>query len=311
MTADLTILIYHRVLERPDPLLPEQMHAALFARQLAWLTRFFTVLAPGVAIRRLAEGSLPPRAACVTFDDGYADNAEVALPILRRFGLKAGFFISSGYLDGGRMWNDSIIDAVRAAPHGQLDLAGHGLESLGSMPLTSLAERRHAIALLLGKLKYVPFSQRQRIADILYLKLAGKLNDKRAAPMLSSAQLQTLHRAGMEIGAHTVSHPILSALSQQGARAEMANGKRHLETLLQAPVTLFAYPNGKRDQDYGQQHADIAASLGFVAALATDPGVVRPGCDLFHLPRFTPWRRGPLGFLWQLQHNRRRRAPPP
>lgn len=305
MQADLTILIYHRVLEQPDPLLPEQMHAALFARQLAWLTRWFTVLAPSMAIRRLVENSLPRRAACITFDDGYADNADVALPILQRFGLKAGFFISSGYLDGGRMWNDSIIDAMRAAPHGQLDLSGHGLESLGSLPLTSLAERRHAIALLLGKLKYLPFGQRQQIADTLYLKLANKSARGCTAPMMSSAQLQTLHRAGMDIGAHTVSHPILAALSQQAARAEMANGKRHLETLLQAPVTLFAYPNGKHQQDYGQQHADIAASLGFVAALATDHGVACPGCDLFHLPRFTPWRPGQLGFLWQLHNNRR------
>ncbi len=297
----LSILIYHRVAARRSTLFPGEMHARLFERQLSLLKRFFTVLPLELAVRRLQDGSLPQRAACITFDDGYADNAEVALPLLQKHGLPAHFFISTGYLDGGRMWNDDIIEAVRDAPGVSLDLSRAGLKGLDMLPIGSLAERRNTIATLIARLKYLPFDRRQAIAAQLH----AQVRHPAAAPlMMSSAQLRALASAGMGIGAHTVSHPILSGLSECAARAEIANGKRQLEDLIQAPVTLFAYPNGKLHQDYGPVHADIVQSLGFTAAVATDPGAVRPGADLFHLPRYTPWRPGALGFLLQLQQNK-------
>lgn len=301
--AELSILIYHRVLARPDPLFPGEVDRALFERQLRLLKRFYTVLPLPVAVQRLRDGSLPPRAACITFDDGYADNAEHALPLLRQYGLHATFFIATGYLNGGQMWNDRVIDAVRQAPGATLDLRDLGLDCL---PLASLAQRRAAIEHVLAHLKYLPFEQRQRLAVELRRR-AGGATRTMAPAMLTTAQLQWLHTAGMGIGAHTVSHPILAAMSDRAARNDIANGKRELEQLLQAPVTLFAYPNGKAGRDYGPAHVEIVKSLGFTAALATDWGVARPGAglDLFQLPRFTPWDRGRLAFLWRLRQNRR------
>lgn len=81
----------------------------------------------------------------------------------------------------------------------------------------------------------------------------------------------------MAIGAHTHSHPILATLSERAARNDIAGQRRRLEDLLQAPVNLFAYPNGKAGHDYGPRHMDIVRSLGFSAAVATDWGVARPG----------------------------------
>ena len=301
--AELSILIYHRVLARPDPLFPGEVDRALFERQLRLLKRFYTVLPLPVALQRLQDGSLPQRAACITFDDGYADNAEHALPLLQQYGLHATFFIATGYLNGGQMWNDRVIDAVREAPGATLDLRDLGLDCL---PLASLAQRRAAIEHVLGKLKYLPFEQRQRLAVDIRRRAGGAMRTM-APAMLTTFQLQRLHAAGMGIGAHTVSHPILAALSDRAARNDIANGKRELEQLLQAPVTLFAYPNGKAGRDYGPAHVAIVKSLGFTAALATDWGVARPGAglDLFQLPRFTPWDKGRLAFLWRLRQNRR------
>ena len=301
--AELSILIYHRVLARPDPLFPGEVDRALFERQLRLLKRFYTVLPLPVALQRLQDGSLPQRAACITFDDGYADNAEHALPLLQQYGLHATFFIATGYLNGGQMWNDRVIDAVREAPGAALDLRDLGLDCL---PLASLAQRRAAIEHVLGKLKYLPFEQRQRLAVDIRRRAGGAMRTM-APAMLTTFQLQRLHAAGMGIGAHTVSHPILAALSDHAARNDIANGKRELEQLLQAPVTLFAYPNGKAGRDYGPAHVAIVKSLGFTAALATDWGVARPGAglDLFQLPRFTPWDKGRLAFLWRLRQNRR------
>ena len=305
MSATLSILIYHRVLARPDPLFPGEVDAALFERQLRLVKRFHTPLPLAEAVQRLQDGSLPARAACITFDDGYADNAQVALPLLQRHGLHATFFIATGYLDGGQMWNDTVIEAVRQAPAHVLDLRELGLDCL---PVANLAQRQAAIATLLGQLKYLPFDRRQQLA----MQIRRQAGATAGAPaMLSTAQLRQLQAAGMELGAHTVSHPILSTLPEREARLDIANGKHQLESLIQAPVTLFAYPNGKAGRDYGASHVAMVHSLGFKAAVATDWGVARPsaGLDLLQLPRFTPWDRGRLAFLWRLQQNRRQAHP--
>ncbi|MBH1983717.1 MAG: polysaccharide deacetylase family protein [Burkholderiales bacterium] len=305
MSATLSILIYHRVLARPDPLFPGEVDAALFGRQLRLVKRFHTPLPLAEAVQRLQDGSLPARAACITFDDGYADNAQVALPLLQRHGLHATFFIATGYLDGGQMWNDTVIEAVRQAPAPVLDLRELGLDCL---PVANLAQRQAAIATVLGQLKYLPFDRRQQLA----MQIRRQAGATAGAPaMLSTAQLRQLQAAGMELGAHTVSHPILSTLPEQEARLDIANGKHQLESLIQAPVTLFAYPNGKAGRDYGAPHVAMVRSLGFTAAVATDWGVARPGAglDLLQLPRFTPWDRGRLAFLWRLRQNRRQAHP--
>lgn len=307
MTATLSILIYHRVLARPDALFPGEVDAVLFQRQLRLLKRFYAPLPLAEAVQRLQDGSLPARAACITFDDGYADNAQVALPLLLKHGLHATFFIATGYLDGGRMWNDAVIEGVRHAPGPQLDLRELGLDRL---PVASLAQRQTAIATLLGQLKYLPFGRRQQLA--LHI---GRQAGAAAGPsaMLSTAQLHQLQAAGMGLGAHTASHPILATLSDGAARRDIAHGKRQLESLIQTPVTLFAYPNGKAGRDYGASHVAMVRSLGFTAAVATDWGVARPGAalDLLQLPRFTPWDRGRLAFLWRLRQNRRPARPAP
>lgn len=130
MSRPLSILVYHRVLAQADPLLPALPDTRLFDRHMALLGRCFRVLPVGEAVARLRQGTLPARAACITFDDGYADNAEWALPILQRHGLRAAFFIASDYLDGGRMWNDDVIAAVRHAQQAVLEIPVPGCAPL-------------------------------------------------------------------------------------------------------------------------------------------------------------------------------------
>src|SRR5436305_15020348 len=80
----LSIMIFHRVLPAPDPLRPSEPDAARFEAEMRNVARWFNVVALGRAVQGLKDGSLPARALAVTFDDGYADNHDVALPILRR-----------------------------------------------------------------------------------------------------------------------------------------------------------------------------------------------------------------------------------
>jgi peptidoglycan/xylan/chitin deacetylase (PgdA/CDA1 family) len=301
--ARLSILIYHRVLPQPDPLFPGEVDATAFDRQMGLLKRFFNVIALRDAVRLLRDGALPPRTACITFDDGYADNAEVALPILQRHGLPACFFISSGYLNGGQMWNDRVIDSVRHAGGSELDLSECGL---GRYPLGSTGSRRKAIETILASLKYLPFERRQALVAHLASAAACSMQQDL---MLTTAQVLALHRAGMEIGAHTVSHPILTNMPEREARADMADGKYELERIIGAPVHLFAYPNGKPGQDFDQRHVEIARQLGFEAAVSTQWGAADHASDLFQLPRFTPWDRDRLRFLLRMGQNMFRRVP--
>ena len=109
----LSILIFHRVLPRPDPLCPDSPDASQFEAQMRWVRSWFNVLPLRRAVGMLYEGTIPARALAVTFDDGYADNEEIAAPILKRLGLGATFFVSTGFLEGDTMWNDRVIEAVR------------------------------------------------------------------------------------------------------------------------------------------------------------------------------------------------------
>lgn len=297
--ARLTVVIFHRVLSVPDALLPDEPDAVWFETQMRWLKNWFNVLPLAEAVERLRTRSLPARAAAITFDDGYADNCLVALPILRSAGLSATFFVATGYLDGGQMWNDKVIEAVRRAKGRQLNLSAL---NLGEYPLATLVDRRHTLGKLLNALKYLEAAQRERLAN----DLANAANIEPAKDMmLTSDQVRTLAEAGMSIGAHTVSHPILARVSDDEARREMIQGKQRLESIIGRKVGLFAYPNGKPGIDYTATHVQLAREAGFSGAVSTGWGAATGRTDLFQLPRFTPWDRTGLRYAFRLARNMR------
>lgn len=300
--ARLSILIFHRVLQQPDPLFPGEVDAAHFNEVCARLARWFQVLPLDEAVQRLQRGQLPARAAVITFDDGYADNHDVALPILRRHGLCATFYIATGFLDGGRMWNDSVIAAVRNSPLPQLDLSAMGLDGIRCLPLGDVVERRAAIDRLLKCLKYLPTQERlERVAQVAQCAAVVLPNDL----MMRSDQVRALHDAGMQIGAHTVSHPILAGLDDQAAELEIDASRQQLQALLRAPVRHFAYPNGAPGRDFTARTAGLVQRLGFDSAVTTGWGAARRGTDRFHLPRFTPWDRSDGRWALRLARNLR------
>jgi peptidoglycan/xylan/chitin deacetylase (PgdA/CDA1 family) len=283
----LVILLYHRARVAADPILPGETDASTFARHMALLSAEFNVLPLSEACRRIARGALPPRAACVTFDDGYADNEQIALPILKRLGLPATFFVCTAFCQGGIMFSDAVIEAVRSAPAGTHDLSSLGL---GSHVLADAPSRSAAIHALIGQLKYRRLPDRKALVE----QLAGAMGARLPTDlMMNPAQIKRLHDEGMEIGAHTRNHPILAMLDDDEAHAEIIGGKHRLEEITGAPVTLFAYPNGKPGSDYGRRDVDIVRKAGFAAAASTISGAANGNSDLFQLPRISPWESNP------------------
>lgn len=298
----LTILIYHRVPAEPDPMRPGDPDAHAFARRLAFLSAVFDLVPLGEALERLDQGTLKRASLAITFDDGYADNLTVALPILQRYGAPATVFVAAGFVDGGRMWNDTVIEALRRAPGDTLDLRPDGL---AVYPLRDAAERRRAAHALLERLKYLPADERQARAERIARHAAGRLPDDL---MLSSAQLCELVRAGVEIGAHTLTHPILACLALDAARREITDSGRALAATIARPVRLFAYPNGRPGTDFGPEHEQLVRDAGYAAALTTAAGVARRGTDRYRVPRFTPWDRSNVAFVARLARNMLARA---
>lgn len=298
----LSILIFHRALPEPDPLFPDEVDARRFDLLMSWIKDWLHVLPLDEAVNRLKQGSLPARAAAITFDDGYADNHQIALPILQRHGLSATFFIAVGFLNGGRMFNDTVIETVRRCQKPVLDLAPLGF---GQHDLRSLEARRLAIPSLLSQIKYQPLAQRletvHAIAETASIDLPNDL-------MMTIQQVKSLHQAGMGIGAHTVHHPILARLDAGEAEREIADSRDFLQELLREPVKLFAYPNGRPETDYRCEHVEMAQRLGFKAAVSTAWGVTSSASDLFQLPRFTPWERPRWRFGLSLLRNYGRRT---
>lgn len=298
--AGLSVLIFHRVHAQQDPLFPGEVDAGQFDAICRWVKEWFSVLPLEVAVARMKAGSLPARALAITFDDGYADNHDVALPILERHGLTATFFVATGFLDGGRMWNDTVIEAIRRTRLQNVDLAGTAAAAIGALDCSSLETRRSAISRVIGQTKYLVPAERDHwvaaIRERCQAALPGDL-------MMRSEQVHALRQRGMGIGAHTATHPILAKLSEHEIRREIVLGRDALQAITGAPVSLFAYPNGKPGEDYGEAATRVVQDLGFDAAFSTTWGVARRSADPFQLPRFSPWDRSRLRFGLRMCQN--------
>lgn len=289
----LLILMYHRVLARPDPLLPDVPDAAIFDAQMAQLARVFRPCPLDQAVDQLKAGTLPARSVCVTFDDGYADNHDVALPILQRHGVPATIFVAPGFLDGGYMWNDAVIETVRGCDVGlNLETLGLGRYRTGTWE-----DKSRAVAEILGHLKYLP--QQERAEKVEALQRVADAPSPNGL-MLTSGQVKALHQAGQTIGAHTMTHPILTRTTDTAVESELADSKAYLEGLLGAPVELFAYPNGNPDKDYARRHVAAARAAGFKAAVNVSWGYADADSDCYQLPRIWPWDRTPIRFTLRL-----------
>lgn len=288
-------LIYHRVLDKPDFMRPGEVDIASFDWQMKLISKYFNVLPFDVAIEKLRNGNLPSRAVCITFDDGYADNLHNAMPILKKNGLTATFFIASGYLNGGRMWNDSILESIRIMTDSTLDLSDI---NLGNYDFSTLENKKSSAYEIISKIKHLDFSQRQEYTQRISSMVSNLPDDL----MLNSDQLKQLLDNGMEIGGHTVNHPILATMEKSEVKKEILENKIFLENTLKTKIRFFAYPNGKPGEDYLPNQIEIIKDCGYEAAVSTQWGVAKKGSDFWQLPRFTPWDNCPEKFMARMAY---------
>jgi len=304
-----TILIYHRVHPEPTPFMIDAVPPARFERQMRHLSRAYRPMAlEELAIRNL-EGTVPPGAVAVTFDDGYTDVETHALPILRRYGIPATVFLATGCIGTGRVpWHDEVLLAFERTPRSEIRLP---VGSAGrTLPLGTESDRAFAASHALATLK--PLPEAERLAAVRAIGGELRNGDARtpargAEPplMLDWERVRAMRRAGIRFGAHTVTHPILSRVTPERARDEVVESKRAIERELGEEVTLFAYPNG-RSEDFTDETVALVRAAGFHAAVTTRFGANETGSDPFRFRRGTPWEADPARFALKLAYYRLR-----
>ena len=293
----LSILIYHGVLASFDPLRPNEPTISSFSWQMEVLNKYFVPLSLPEALRLLQAGTLPTNAVCVTFDDGYKNNLEVALPILKQFAIPATVFVATAFSQGQNMWNDRVLQLFADKSITTLDLS---IADLGVCELGDWPERKQLANTLLKKLKYLPIEERLEKIARLY-----RANGGVEAPslMMTPDEVKQLSDAGVLIGAHTVNHPILKILPVAQQKQEIQQSKSLLEQWTGKPVTSFAYPNGQVGVDLDEQTVEIVKEQGFDCAVVTDWGTSTHATSPLMLKRFTPWDNTPNKFHMRLVKN--------
>jgi peptidoglycan/xylan/chitin deacetylase (PgdA/CDA1 family) len=281
-----TIVMYHRVIDNPsaDPFgLGMCVHRDHFEQQVRYFARHFNLLTVGDACQRLSAGqALPRRALSITFDDGYLDNLTCAWPILQRHEVPFSIYVPTGGVDEGQcLWWDRVIAAMAGTSRSGLDLQEVGLSAERLTVTWAGLDGHEVVQDVLARLWALPRAECERAVDRLVAWLGPVDLLAQGAQRLDRHQLRQLHRAGVEIGAHSVSHPNLSLLGLDELRDELVRSRDVLQAWLDAPVRGFAHPGG-------WQHAqarDVLAEQGYAYALTTESGLNLAPPDPMNLRR--------------------------
>ena len=272
------ILMMHKINDLFDPL-PLTLSPERFARMIEEIQRSSEIV-PLDRATEAAASDVGGLSFVMTFDDGYRDNYEQALPILERYRVPATIYISVDHVDGRRsFWYETLISAITDTKQQHLDLSDL---KLGSFSLEGRASRIRAITELNQTLKQYDTETRERlVAQVAELLGADEAS---GSSMLSWEMVREMGSKGVSIGSHTMSHPILSRESRERVRLELRDSKARLEAELQGPVEAFAYPNG-RSEDFNGMVVEEAKEAGYSSAVTTMPGINTAGTDRFMLRR--------------------------
>lgn len=269
------ILLYHGVSASPAGGVRngdgKHIEAERFEAQVAMLARCRRIVTLGQLVDDLQAGRDASRAAVITFDDGYENNVSVAAPILARHGAKATFFLSTGYVGASRwMWTDMLETAFARTDATEIAVPW----SDDPMRVATTGDRLDAFRAVRRHLKRLPANRCQAEAEALVEALGVELGEPDGdCRFMSWEQARALAADGHEIGAHTITHPILSRVPLDVAAEEILGSRDRIAAEVGACSDVFAYPNGK-PEDYTSRVVAFCREH-FRAAVSTTRGWVR------------------------------------
>ncbi len=261
--------------------------AETLARQLDLIVAHHQVISPDEHLAHHAHGQPLPGACPVvlTIDDGYRDLLDVAQPLLRERGLPAMLFMTTGLADGPFwFWWDKIEYLVNEAPaaHHEVDVLGRRL----TLDLHSPAGRHQAWSDVADRCRFAPNAEKlDFIADLArQLHVALPENAPPHYQGVTWDELRSMVSDGLLVGAHTVSHPILSRVPHAEAEREIGRSRERLEEQLGQPVPWFCYPQGG-PADYTDQLCTYLAAHGYAGSYLAYQITSHPG-DPYRMPRY-------------------------
>jgi peptidoglycan/xylan/chitin deacetylase (PgdA/CDA1 family) len=314
------ILLYHRVAKvNSDP-----WALAVTPRHFAEHLEILQQSATPIKLQQLVQTSfddLPERSVIITFDDGYADNLYNAKPLLERYAIPATIFLTTGHIGYEReFWWDEL-DRLLLQPgtvpgtlhlsiggntyYWELGEAAHYSEDDSQrhrqwrIRKDAPGARHQLYRSLCELLNPLREGERQKVLDELLSWAGAERASRPTHRPLSLTEVVGLARGELiEVGAHTVTHPALSALPAASQREEIQGSKTWLEEILDRPVNSFAYPYGGR-ADYTEETINIVREAGFASACSNFPGLTKGLTDPLQLPRVnSPNRNGETFNQW-------------
>lgn len=291
------ILMYHRVTP-PDQGVPDyspngmSVTPAEFAMQMQFIRKHYDVVSLTRIVDEVARsGGRPLNLCAVTFDDGWHDIYEHAFPMMRELQIPATVFLTTGYVDGAAWsWTERAPFLLSAIHSRRRRLAARSdyaelRERLRSHDLHETLEVRPArlrsyINLKKKMLDRSAVSERKEAVNCLE-EVGFAAGISGASPFLTWCQVKEMAEAGVDFGNHTVTHPVLTRLSDDKIQEEVREADRRLSEQLGPKPRYFAYPYGKFDE----RVENAVKTLGVQGACTTQFGRVRPGDSALALKR--------------------------
>lgn len=285
-TARAVILRYHSVGDPhvvgayADPGL--SLNAERFREQVGVLKRRFQIVPVDEILRRAMGGLDGAPCVAITFDDGYRDNHDIALPILIEEGAVATFYVTSRPVEQGRyFWISELRRLVPRLPRGSI--SAPGLEGI-EVPVGG-ADRVLLRRDLTQRLSALPERVREKVMDTFATACGVPRGEGLDGTFVRPEHLLAFRREGMSVGGHTRSHPHLDRLERECVAPEISGGKRDLEEILGEKLFHFAYPNpggGGRNKSWVRAALQDAE---YRTAVTSNPGPLSRNADVFDLPR--------------------------
>lgn len=221
---------------------------------------------------RLVQGRFDRRFAAFTFDDGYRDNLEHALPVLREFDAPLTVYVTSDFAEGtGRLWWTALEVVIAGTEQIDIRIGNSALR----LDATTPAAKQAAFDRLHDWLRALPGEQDlAREIGALCTRYGVDMGALCRSLCLSWAELKTFAADPLvTIGAHSISHCNLAKQAEDAAAQEMAVSRARIEQALERPVMHLAYPYGDREAA-GMREFALAAATGFKTAVTTRPGML-------------------------------------
>jgi peptidoglycan/xylan/chitin deacetylase (PgdA/CDA1 family) len=284
--AQVVVLRYHSVQDDPgvyaNSLGKGIVHStAAFKEQMEWAARTYEpVTLDDIASAVADERPMPRRGVAVTFDDGYADNLEIVMPVLERLGMRGAFYITVDNVESRTApWFCRLRHAFAVTSRTEWQVGS------GVWRLSNASERRQAFRRASGDCACQSGAAQAALLDRIERELGVEPFVPARPLMLTWDQVRELRDRGHIVGSHTLSHPNLAQVGPDEARIELRESRRRLEEVLGVPVDHFSYPSPILQPHWSPATRACCAELGYRTAVTCTPGTVSADAGLLCLRR--------------------------